>query len=82
MKASDILLSLEFAYLEVSKDVGGRVMVDYRNCEVKEGCFLRSSPGRGQNFEEACEDYLNQIRGKTLVFNTYSDSRKEIKVLG
>lgn len=82
MKASDILMSLEHEHLEVFKDMDGNVCVEYRGCDVKDGYFLRGVVGRGNTFEEACEDYLKQIRGKILVFNAYSDSRKEVKVLG
>lgn len=82
MKASDILLSLEFRDLQVSKDAGGKITVHYVCCYVKDGYFLDGYSGRGQTFDEACEDYLNYIRGKTLVFDPDSNSRKEVKVLG
>lgn len=82
MKSSDILLSLEFEHLKVSKDCSGRIMVEYANSEIKEGYFLRGDPGRGATFEEACDDYLSKIRGKTIVFNAYSDSRREVRVIG
>lgn len=84
MKASDLLLSLESGHLEVWRfqNQSGRIGVSYKNAEVKEGSFLRGTFGSGKTFDEACEDYLNQIRGKTLVFNAYSDMRREVKILG
>lgn len=81
MSAVDILLSLEGHRLEVGKDLNGQIMVHYYHCEVKNGIFLTGVTGRADTFNEACEDYLSQIRGKTLVFNAYSDSRKEVTVL-
>lgn len=81
-KASDILLSLESAHLEVWKLSDGTVCVDYQGAEVKDGILLCGVFGRGGTFEGACYDYLEQIRGKTLVFNACSDHRREITVLG
>jgi len=80
MSAVDRLLSLSFHDLAVSKDVKGNICVEYQNCEVKDGYFLKGDPGRGATFEEACEDYMNKIAGKTLVFDAYGN-RKEVTVL-
>lgn len=85
MKASDILLSLENERLEVFRiqtRCEPSIGVCYKNCEVKDGYFLKGEFGVGQTFEEACESYLNLIRGKTLVFKAYSDARHEVKILG
>lgn len=85
MKASDKLLSLENEQLEVScikTRNETAITVCYQDCDVKDGCFLKGEYGVGQTFEEACENYLNLIRGKTLVFNACSDARHEVKVLG
>lgn len=81
MTAQDILLSLEGKHLDVWKVLGGKVAVSYENCDIKEGDFLITKFGAGNNIAEACEDYLNQLHGKTLVFNAYSQLREEIKVL-
>lgn len=51
--------------------------VHFQDCETKDGMFLVSTFGRGQTFEEACEDYIRQISGKTLVFHAYTDHRTE-----
>lgn len=80
--ASDILLSLSGESLDVNKDVDGNICVAYRRADVKDGIALVGMCGRGASFESACEDYLKQIRGKTLVFNAESPSRHEVKVLG
>lgn len=81
MTAQDILLSLEHERLEVWKVPDGKIAVSYENCEVKSGAFLIGKFGTGNTFAEACEDYLNQLHGKTLVFNAYGQRRKEIRVL-
>lgn len=82
-KAADTLLSLKGERLEAwtfDTEKGG-VGVSYKNCEVKDGCFLRGTYGVGITFDEACEDYLSQIRGQTLVFDACSSKRHEVKVL-
>lgn len=81
-KSSDILMSLGNRSLDVSVDIYGRIIVHYRGAEVQDGIFLVSVYGRGRDFEEACDDYLSQIRGKTLVFNAGTKDRKEVRVLG
>ncbi len=30
------------------------------------------------SFEEACEDYMRQLSGKTVVFNAYTNRRREV----
>lgn len=80
--ASDILLSLSGESLDVRKDDEGNVRVSYHCADVKDGIGLVGIYGRGANFEYACKDYLKQIRGKTLVFDAESPSRREVMVLG
>ena len=82
VKSSDILLSLEMEDLEVSKNSSGGINVCYKDADIKDGIFLVSCLGRGKDFEEACDDYLTQIRGKTLVFNAHDENRREVTVLG
>ena len=82
MKSSDILLSLEAECLMVSKFHDGEIQVYYPHAEVKDGMFLISEWGSGRDFEEACDDYLSKIRGKTLVLNACTNRRREIQVLG
>ena len=82
VKSSEILLSLQNRTLEVSKDINEMVIVHYKGAEVKYGICLHSICGRGMTFEDACDDYLSQIRGKTLVFDACTDHRKEVIVLG
>lgn len=81
MTAQDILLSLEHEHLKVWKIPNGKIAVSYENCEIKADAFLISKFGVGNTFAEACEDYLNQIHGKTLVFNAFSQRRREIRIL-
>lgn len=81
MDAVNILLSLEHKHLEVWKVPDGEIAVCYEHCEVKEGMFLHAIYGTGDTFYEACEDYLNKIRGKTLVFNACTNRREEVRVL-
>lgn len=78
MSAENILLSIS---KNISKQiVNDRIHVSFENCEIKNGIFLSGCYGIGDTISEACEDYLKQIRNKTLVFNAYSEHRKEITV--
>lgn len=79
MKSSDVLLSLEHRNLEVGKDINNDVYVDYKDAYVKDGIAMVGVAGRGKDFETACDDYLRQIRGKTLYF---AKSKKEVQILG
>jgi len=80
VSAINTLLSLG-KRVEVWKIPNGEVAVSYQRCEIKEGIFFKSYFGTGDAFEQACEDYLRQLHGKTLVFNAYSSDREEIRVL-
>ena len=81
MKSSELLLSLDGEHLEVFKNSVG-ICVEYKGSEVKDGMFLYSTYGVGTDFESACDDYLNKIRGKKLVFDACSNKRREIFILG
>lgn len=84
MKSSDILLSLGEP-LTVSRDINGKVCVHYDGGYIKDECFLIGTTGRGEDFEFACDDYLAQIRGKTLVIDRHPvtlGKRKEVTILG
>lgn len=81
MKSSEILLSLG-EHLEVFRSSHGNVCVEYKGAEVKDGMFLISEFGIGGGFESACDDYLNKIRGKKLVFDACSINRREVQILG
>ena len=81
MKASEKLLNLENRMLKVGRNINGKVYVHYERCDVKDWCFLIGTYGTGNSFEEACEDYLNKISGKTIVFDAESRNREEVKVL-
>lgn len=88
--AYEKLLSLSGKQLEVIgvKAFGDNepmlVSVQYANCSVKDyklSPFLTFYSGLGITFEEACEDYLNKISGKVLVFETLSGDRETVIVL-
>lgn len=80
MKAVDRLLSLG-EQLVVFKDVNGNICVDYEKCWQDNGIFLKDDCGRGSTFELACEDYMDKISGKTLVFDRSDGTREKVKVL-
>ena len=56
------------------------IAVEYEDAEVTDGVFRKGIYGTGETFEQACEDYIEKITGKTLVFG-YGDKRKEVIVI-
>lgn len=81
INAVDALLSLCGHHLEVFRLPGGSIGVKYEDAEMKDGIFLIGGYGVGKTFDTACDDYLNKLRGKTLVFNAAASNRKEVTVL-
>lgn len=86
MQASKTLLSTVQVtearrLLEVWEFYTGEIGVSYKNCDVKDGEWLRGVFGKGSTFEEACEDYLSKIHGKTLVFDYDKPNRFEVEFL-
>ena len=81
MNASDRLLNLPHSLI-VGRAVTGKITVHYEYGFTK-GCdgVLIGECGRGNTFEEACEDYLNRISGKVLVIDGPYHPTKEIRVL-
>lgn len=79
LKASQRLLKSN-NHLEVFQIINGKIGVNFSNCWVKDDCFLIGEFGRGDTFEEACEDYIDKIQGKTLVFEEYG-RRREVSLI-
>ena len=79
MKSSDRLLNL--MELRVDKDCNGRVLVNFPDTYIADGGAYCGLFGRGETFEEACDDYMEQISGKTLVVHPGCENRKEIWVI-
>lgn len=89
MKASDILLTLENRPLEVWCREGSiienrpySVCVRYAKAKLKDKEGINECFGAGKNFEDACDEYLSWIRGKTLVFVADDGIDEEVRVLG
>lgn len=79
MRASEKLLNLKHHHLEVFRS-NDKIGVCYQDADVLEYPCRKSEYGIGHDFEEACENYLNIISGKTLVFG-YGKTRKELTIL-
>ena len=80
MTAFERLINTRY-HLDVFKLENGAetgVGVSFDHAEVKKGTFLVGTFGSGTTLEEACEDYIHQISGKTIVFHAYTDNRKEV----
>lgn len=74
----DVLnLELEIRYY-ANQDT--RFCANIKNAETKDGRCLVSNHGNGGTPELAVSDYIQQIKGKTLVAGAFSDSRREYLV--
>jgi len=71
------------AELELTRysNQNGRWSAGFRGAEVKGDGVLIGSHGNGKTPEDAIVDYVDEICGKTLVFNAYSSrDRREFNV--
>jgi hypothetical protein len=55
----------------------GRFVADFEYAEVKDDGMLVSIYGEGQSPIEALNDYVDQISGKTIVFDAAGNKRQE-----
>lgn len=58
----------------------GKFYVNFPGGDIKEGKMLCSKSGDGNTIDEALKNYCKQISNQTMVFNAFSDERKEIKI--
>ena len=80
MTVLDRLLKLN-KRLEVYSTIGDKIGVHFEYCYVKGNGVLIGAFGTGNTIYEACEDYINQISGKTLVFTPPYGKREEVTVI-
>ena len=59
---------------------GNRWTASIEGADIKDGIFLRGTYGEGESCNAAIEDYLKQIRGKCMVINAASKTRREFIV--
>lgn len=68
--------------LQVTLNCNDQFNVAFEDSFVKDGNVLIGEYGVGNTFESACEDYLNRITGKKLVFNPSNEERRvEVVIL-
>lgn len=76
-KAVYKLLNFQYASIMVNM-CNNRIIVFFNNDTwVKDGSFLEGRSGVGRTFEEACEDYLAKLQGKTLVVHAGDVNRRK-----
>ena len=69
-------------HLQVALNCNDQFIVEYEDSYVKDGMALVGEYGVGNTFESACDDYLNKITGKKLVFNPSNEERRvEVVIL-
>lgn len=68
-------------HLDVFQWNNGReqgIGVHFKDAEIKDGSFLVGDYGTGPILEDACNDYICKISGRTIVFHACTDDRKEV----
>jgi len=70
-------------HLQITYDLNGRYLVGIRYCDVKDSkddAVLSGFCGRSDDFQCACQDMLNNVKGKLLVYHPPENegSRKEV----
>lgn len=70
------------AQIEITRHANqdNRWTAQFRNAEIKEGKILGSSYGSGISPLNAVSKYLENIKGKRLVFNASGTDRREFDV--
>jgi len=57
-----------------------RYMAEFENAEIKEGNCPNGIYGSGKTAAEAIVDYVEQIKGKRIIFNAGHENRREYNV--
>ena len=67
--------------LIVGETASGNMYCHLDDCYIKDGVALDGSPGKGKDLIDSVADYLDLVKGKTLVVHPSSKDRKEIYVM-
>ena len=67
--------------LIIGETTKGDVYCHLDDCYIKNGVALDGSPGKGKDLIDAIGDYLELVKGRTLVVHPSSSNRKEIYVM-
>ena len=67
--------------LIVGETTNGNMYCHLDDCYIKKGVALDGSPGKGRDLIDAIADYLELVKGKTIVVHPSGKNRKEIYVM-
>ena len=65
----------------ISKDINDNFVVRMDKCDVYNNPGALGVCGRGKTVEQAAKDYIQQISGKTLVFNYDTEDERFAKLI-
>lgn len=82
MDALEVLVSMGIAPVLVSKSVAGKILVNFENGYIRDGCFFRGAYGSGSTVQEAAKDYASLILGQRVVLHPNTSAQKEFYVGG
>lgn len=81
MNSIDRLANTTLSLIVEKRIVDNKFRVYFYDTYVSDGCVLIGRYGIGESAEEAAEDYYEQIKGKKLIANPSSKTRKEVIIL-
>ena len=81
MNSIDRLANTTLSLIVEKTVLDNKFIVYFKDTYVSDGCVLIGIYGIGDSAEEAAADYYEQIKGKKLIANPSSKTRKEVIVL-
>ena len=66
--------------LQTRRQLSGKVIIDFKGAEIKDGRMLISAYGQGKTVAQAKANYCLHLRGKRVVVDAMTKTRKEIQL--
>lgn len=77
----DRLANTTLSLIVGKRIIDNKFTVYFKDTYISDGCVLIGTSGIGESAEEAAANYYEKIKGKKLIANPSSKTRKEVIVL-
>lgn len=67
----DLVLEVNERDPELAREVGATYYVGFKDVQIKDGVFRRSTSGNGNTIHEAASDLARQLSRQTIVINAF-----------
>lgn len=78
MSNIDKLANVTVNLIVEKRKLDNKIMVHFEDAYESDGCVLIGLYGTGESVEEAATNYYEKIKGKKMIVNPSSKTRKEI----